>query len=161
MQPVSMWYPPFLPQMVARLQPSAILTTIPRDQSSTHFSSSIHSILTRAPMRKLTTDNPRLLAFHEAGHAVASWALTSEAPEVALVAYDPGMTAGRLQVAHFTLDGATRHEIRVPHGVAPVEGEPAQFSRETFEVEERRVIVLMAGVEAEAILTHDEDWWES
>ena len=57
-------------------------------------------------MRRLTTDNLRLLAFHEAGHAVATWALTREAPEVALVAWDPGMTAGRMQVAHFMLDSA-------------------------------------------------------
>ena len=61
-------------------------------------------------MRRLTTDNLRLLAFHEAGHAVATWALTREAPEVALVAWDPGMTAGRIQVAHFTLDATPRPE---------------------------------------------------
>ena len=117
-------------------------------------------------MRRLTTDNSRLLAFHEAGHAVATWALTREAPEVALVAYDPGMTAGRLQVAHFTLGAAPQPESHADisdhtREVGPVEGEPAQFSRDTFEVDERRVIILMAGVEAEAILTHDEDWWES
>jgi hypothetical protein len=112
-------------------------------------------------MRRLTTDNLRLLAFHEAGHAVATWALTREAPEVALVAYDPGMTAGRIQVAHFMLDATRRRDTQIPHEAAPAEGEPAQFSRENFEADERRIIILMAGVEAEAILTHDEDWWES
>jgi hypothetical protein len=112
-------------------------------------------------MRRLTTNNLRLLAYHEAGHAVATWALTREAPDAALVAYDPGMTAGRLKVAHFTLDGATRHETQAPHEVASVEGQPAQFSGGDFEVDERRIIILMAGVEAEVILTHDEDWWES
>jgi hypothetical protein len=117
-------------------------------------------------MRRLTTDNLRLLAFHEAGHAVATWALIREAPEVALVAYDPGMTAGRLQVAHFTLDGAPWPEASddMPdhaHEAAPTEGEPTQFTRDDFEADERRIIILMAGVEAEAILTHDEDWWES
>src|SRR5215471_11262158 len=115
-------------------------------------------------MRRLTTDNLRLLAFHEAGHAVATWALTRDAPDVALVAYDPGLTAGRLQVAHFTLDGATRpstHSDRPDpaHETSSVEGEPAQVARDDFEVDEQRVIILMAGVEAEAILTHDEDWW--
>jgi hypothetical protein len=112
-------------------------------------------------MRRLTTDNLRLLAYHEAGHAVATWALTREAPEVALVAYDPGLTAGRLQVAHFTLDATLRHDTQVRHEAAPVDGEPVQYSRETFEADEQRIIILMAGVEAEAILTHDEDWWES
>jgi hypothetical protein len=117
-------------------------------------------------MRRLTTDNLRLLAFHEAGHAVAAWALTREAPEVALVAYDPGMTAGRIQVAHFTLDGAPRFDTHanipsLTHEVTPAEGEPLQFARDGFEADERRIIILMAGVEAEAILTHDEDWWES
>jgi hypothetical protein len=117
-------------------------------------------------MRRLTTDNLKLLAFHEAGHAVATWALTREAPEVALVAYDPGMTAGRLHVAHFMPDSAPQ---LAPHPTmpeptqesAPAEGEPVQFSRDNFEADEQRVIILMAGVEAEAILTHDEDWWES
>jgi len=117
-------------------------------------------------MRRLTTDNLRLLAFHEAGHAVATWALTREAPEVALVAWDPGMTAGRIQVAHFTLGVAPRHETHTDmpdriHESAPTDGEPVQFSRRTFEADERRIIILMAGVEAESILTHDEDWWES
>ena len=64
-------------------------------------------------------------------------------------------------MAHFTLDGAPRYDTQVPHEVAPVEGEPTQFSRDDFEVDERRIIILMAGVEAESILTHDEDWWES
>ncbi len=113
------------------------------------------------PMRRLTTDNLRLLAFHEAGHAVATWALTREAPEVALVAYDPGMTAGRMQVAHFTLDATPRHDAQVPHEAASAEGEPRQFARETFAADERRIIILMSGVEAESILTHDEDWWGS
>ncbi|HEY7091594.1 MAG TPA: hypothetical protein VH393_00345 [Ktedonobacterales bacterium] len=117
-------------------------------------------------MRRLTNDNLRLLAFHEAGHAVATWALTREAPEVALVAYDPGLTAGRLQVAHFTLEVAPRpgSYADIPnsaHETAPAEGESAQFKRNDFEADEQRVIILMAGVEAEAILTHDEDWWES
>jgi hypothetical protein len=117
-------------------------------------------------MRRLTTDNLKLLAFHEAGHAVATWALTREAPEVALVAYDPGMTAGRLQVAHFTLEAAPRlaPHPTMPgpaHETAPAEGEPVQVSRDTFEADEQRIIILMAGVEAEAILTHDEDWWGS
>ena len=117
-------------------------------------------------MRRLTTDNLRLLAFHEAGHAVATWALTREAPEVALVAWDPGMTAGRIQVAHFTLDAAPQpgSHADMPdrtHEAAPTEGEPTQFRRNDFEADERRIIILMAGVEAEAILTHDEDWWES
>jgi hypothetical protein len=117
-------------------------------------------------MRRLTTDNLRLLAFHEAGHAVATWALIRETPEVALVAYDPGLTAGRIQVPHFTLDTAPRHDSQasisgLAHEVAPVDGEPLQFAREDFEADERRIIILMAGVEAEAILTHDEDWWES
>jgi hypothetical protein len=117
-------------------------------------------------MRRLTTDNLRLLAFHEAGHAVATWALIREAPEVALVAYDPGLTAGRLQVAHFTLDTAPRHDSQasvsgLAYEAAPEDGEPLQFVREYFEADERRIIILMAGVEAEAILTHDEDWWEA
>ncbi|HEY7022914.1 MAG TPA: hypothetical protein VH349_17480 [Ktedonobacterales bacterium] len=117
-------------------------------------------------MRRLTTDNLRLLAFHEAGHAVAAWALIREAPEVALVAYDPGMTAGRMQVAHFILDAAPRHNTHADmpdhiHEAAPTDGEPTQFRRDDFEEDERRIIILMAGVEAEAILTHDEDWWES
>jgi hypothetical protein len=117
-------------------------------------------------MRRLTTDNLKLLAFHEAGHAVATWALTRETPEVALVAWDPGLTAGRLQEAHFTLDAAPRHEIHsdMPdrmHESAPADGETTQFQRENFEADEQRIIILMAGVEAEAILTHDEDWWES
>jgi hypothetical protein len=117
-------------------------------------------------MRRLTTDNLRLLAFHEAGHAVATWALTREAPEVALVAYDPGMTAGRIQVAHFTLGAAPQPESHsdMPdhaHEVASIESEPTQFRRNDFAADERRIIILMAGVEAESILTHDEDWWES
>jgi hypothetical protein len=117
-------------------------------------------------MRRLTTDNLRLLAFHEAGHAVATWALIREAPEVALVAYDPGLTAGRLLVPHFTLDTAPRHDTQasisgLAHEAAPADGEPLQFAREDFKADERRIIILMAGVEAEAILTHDEDWWES
>jgi hypothetical protein len=117
-------------------------------------------------MRRLTTGNLRLLAFHEAGHAVATWALIREAPEVALVAWDPGMTAGRIQVAHFTLEAAPQpgshaHMADHAHEAAPTEGEPTQFTREDFEADERRIIILMAGVEAEAILTHDEDWWES
>jgi hypothetical protein len=115
-------------------------------------------------MRRLTTDNLRLLAFHEAGHAVATWALTREAPEVALVAYDPGMTAGRMQVAHFMLDLASQPgshaALEQAHEAAPPEGEPERFPRD-FAVDEQRIIILMAGVEAEAILTHDEDWWES
>jgi len=115
-------------------------------------------------MRRLTTDNLRLLAFHEAGHAVTTWALTREAPEVALVAWDPGMTAGRMQVAHFMLEAASNpdaHAARsAPAHETSVEGEPAQFIR-SFEADERRIIILMAGVEAEAILTHDEDWWGS
>ncbi len=112
-------------------------------------------------MRRLTTDNLRLLAFHEAGHAVATWALTRKAPEVTLIAYDPGMTAGRLQVAHFTLDAAARYAAPGPHESAPTEGEPRQFARQNLEADERRIVILMAGVEAESILTHDEDWWES
>jgi hypothetical protein len=113
----------------------------------------------------MTTDNMRLLAFHEAGHAVVTWALTREAPEVVLVAYDPGMTAGRLQVAHFTLDAALRPSLHsetpdYAHKAAPADGEPTQSTRD-FEADEARVIILMAGVEAETILTHDEDWWES
>ena len=117
-------------------------------------------------MRRLTNDNLRLLAFHEAGHAVATWALTREAPEVALVAYDPGMTAGRIQVAHLTLDGALRPNTHanipgLAHEAAPAEGEPTQFKRDDIAADERRIIILMAGVEAESILTHDEDWWES
>jgi hypothetical protein len=116
-------------------------------------------------MRRVTTDNLRLLAFHEAGHAVAMWALTREASEVALVAWDPGMTAGRLQVAHFTLDGAresSSHTVTPDraHEAASAEGEPAQFTRD-FAADEWRVVILMAGVEAETILTHDEDWWGS
>ena len=47
------------------------------------------------------------------------------------------------------------------HEAAPADGEPTQFRRDDFEADERRIIILMAGVEAEAILTHDEDWWES
>ena len=35
------------------------------------------------------------------------------------------------------------------------------LARDDFEADERHIIILMAGVEAEAILTHDEDWWES
>lgn len=117
-------------------------------------------------MRRLTTDNLRLLAFHEAGHAVATWALTREAPEVALVAWDPGMTAGRMQVAHFMLDSAPQPDQHAErpdpaHDTAPTEGEATQFRRDDFEADERHIIILMAGVEAEAILTHDEDWWES
>ena len=117
-------------------------------------------------MRRLTTDNLRLLAFHEAGHAVATWALTREAPEVALVAWDPGMTAGRIQVAHFMLDATPQPGSHVDmldrtHEAAHAEGEPTQFRRNDFEADERRIIILMAGVEAEANLTHDEDWWES
>jgi hypothetical protein len=116
-------------------------------------------------MRRLTTDNLRLLAFHEAGHAVATWALTREAPEVALVAYDPGMTAGRIQVTHFTLGGSTQGGAHAEprdhvHEATPAEGGPEQFPRD-FAGDEQRIIILMAGVEAEAILTHDEDWWES
>jgi hypothetical protein len=112
-------------------------------------------------MRRLTTDNLRLLAFHEAGHAVATWALTREAPEVALVAWDPGMTAGRLQVAHFMLEATPQPDAQAHHEAAPAEDEPIQFLRADFEADERRIIILMAGVEAEAILTHDEDWWGS
>jgi hypothetical protein len=117
-------------------------------------------------MRRLTTDNLRLLAFHEAGHAVASWALTREAPEVALVAWDPGMTAGRMQAAQFTLDATPRRDTHdgAPASMreaAPAEREPAQVTRDDFAADERRIIMLMAGVEAEAILTHDEDWWGS
>jgi hypothetical protein len=117
-------------------------------------------------MRRLTTDNLRLLAFHEAGHAVATWAQTREAPAVALVAWDPGMTAGRLQVAHFMLEAAPKSDAHVAtpdraHERAPTEDEPAQFRRNDFEADEQRIIILMAGVEAESILTHDEDWWES
>ena len=117
-------------------------------------------------MRRLTTDNLRLLAFHEAGHAIATWALTREAPEVALGAWDPGMTAGRIQVAHFTLDTTPQHDAHAstPESMreaATAEGESAQATRTDFEADERRIIILMAGVEAEAILTHDEDWWGS
>jgi hypothetical protein len=108
----------------------------------------------------------RLLAYHEAGHAVATWALAHEAPEVALIAYDPGMTAGRIQVAHYTLDDTPRPDplAGMPdsmHKAAPADGESAQLARENFEADEQRIIILMAGVEAETILTHDEDWWES
>jgi hypothetical protein len=114
----------------------------------------------------MTTDNLRLLAFHEAGHAVATWALTRQAPLVALVAYDPGMTAGRLQVV-YGASGAATHQL-APHLTmpdcayegAPVGGDDA-LSGHDFEADERRVIILMAGVEAETQLTHDEDWWES
>lgn len=118
------------------------------------------------PMRRLTTDNLRLLAFHEAGHAVATWALTREASEVALVAYDPGLTAGRLQVAHFTLEAAPQHGSHADmpdrtFEAAPTESEPMQLRRSDVEADERRIIILMAGVEAESILTHDEDWWGS
>jgi hypothetical protein len=112
-------------------------------------------------MRRLTTDNLRLLAFHEAGHAIAAWALTREALEVALVAWDPGMTAGRLQVAYFMLDAAPPHDTQSIHEAAPAESEPRQFARATFEADEHGVIILMSGVEGEAILTHDEDWWGS
>jgi hypothetical protein len=117
-------------------------------------------------MRRLTTDNMRLLAFHEAGHAVATWALTREASEVALVAWDPGLTAGRMQVAHFMVEVTPKPNTyaAVPdpaHDTAPTEGEPTQFRRDDFEADERHIIILMAGVEAETILTHDEDWWES
>src|SRR5215831_18004352 len=102
-------------------------------------------------MRRLTTDNLKLLAFHEAGHAVATWALTREAPAVALVAYDPGMTAGRLQAAHFMLDDAPQpyshaHMPDRTQEAGPVEGESTQFMRD-FTAGEQRVIILMAGVE--------------
>src|SRR6478672_4869330 len=101
-------------------------------------------------MRRLTNDNLRLLAFHEAGHAVATWALTREAPEVALVAYDPGLTAGRLQVAHFTLEAAPLPSSHADmpdhaHEAAPTESEPTQFRRSEVETDERRIIILMAG----------------
>jgi hypothetical protein len=117
-------------------------------------------------MRRLTTDNLRLLAFHEAGHAVATWALTHEAPEIALVAWDPGMTAGRMQVAHFMVDAAPKPDAHtampdLAPKAASVEGEPRQATGDDFAADERRIIILMAGVEAEAILTHDEDWWGS
>jgi hypothetical protein len=116
-------------------------------------------------MRRLTSDNLRVLAFHEAGHAVATWALTHEAPPVALVAWDPGMTAGRLQVANFTLDrapqaGAHSATPGSAQEITPADGEPTQSQRD-FEADEQRVIILMAGVEAETILTHDQDWWDS
>jgi hypothetical protein len=76
------------------------------------------------------------------------------------------MTAGRMKVAHFMLDVTPQPapHSEMPdhaHEAMPIEGEPAQFRRSDFGADERRIIILMAGVEAEAILTHDEDWWGS
>jgi hypothetical protein len=92
--------------------------------------------------------------------------LTREAPEVALVAWDPGLTAGRMQVAHFMVEATPKPDTHAAapdsaHETGRADGEPMQFRSGDFEADERRIIILMAGVEAETMLTHDENWWES
>ncbi len=77
-------------------------------------------------MRRGVPADARLLAYHEAGHAVAAYVLKRPLGSVSL------------------------HQ---PELLAP---EPAALVVEDAECD---MIVLLAGVEAEAILTGDFDWW--
>jgi hypothetical protein len=84
-------------------------------------------------MRRGIPADARLLAYHEAGHAVAAYVLKRPLGTVSLEPPDPQPqspdAAGRLD------------------------------SLESFEDAERDVVVLLAGVEAEAVLTGDCDWF--
>lgn len=77
-------------------------------------------------MRRGVPADARLLAYHEAGHAVAAYVLKRPLGPVSL------------------------HQPESP----PPESPPPEL-----EDAECDVIVLLAGVEAEAILTGDFDWW--
>lgn len=83
-------------------------------------------------MRREDTADARLLAYHEAGHTVAAFVLKRPFGSVALHPEDPATSAGP--------------------GKMPV-------TERSFDEIERDIIVLLAGVEAEAILTGYCDWF--
>jgi len=92
-------------------------------------------------MRRGVPADARLLAYHEAGHAVAAYVLKRPLGSVSL------------------------HQPESPPPESPpsdlppsdlLTPEPAALVVEDAECD---VIVLLAGVEAEAILTGDFDWW--
>lgn len=79
-------------------------------------------------MRRGEAADPRLLAYHEAGHAVAAWALKRPLAPIALLT-----------------------EADDSDGDAAEVTDP--------EAAEGEALVWLAGVEAEALLTGDYDWW--
>jgi len=83
-------------------------------------------------MRRGSPADPRLLAYHEAGHAVAAWALKLPPRPVSLLPAEDGAPPEPPAMAGEPLDPAAA---------------------------EREAEALLAGVEAEALLTGDYDWW--
>jgi hypothetical protein len=92
-------------------------------------------------MRRGVPADARLLAYHEAGHAVAAYVLKRPLGSVSL--HQP--------------------ESPPPESPPPLSPQPEVLTPEPpapeLEDAERDVIVLLAGVEAEALLTGDFDWW--
>jgi hypothetical protein len=92
-------------------------------------------------MRRGAAADARLLAYHEAGHAVAAFVLKRPLGPVSLHPLQPSEP------------GSEPAGPGVPVGLG---FEPDPF---VFEDGERDVIVLLAGAQAEAILTGDCDWY--
>ncbi len=86
-------------------------------------------------MRRTTLADARLLAYHEAGHAVAAFVLKRPLASVTLRPPGPALDAP-----------LPAYDLVVPTDVDP-------------EDVEREVIALLAGAEAEALLTEDCDWF--
>jgi hypothetical protein len=86
-------------------------------------------------MRRGVPADSRLLAYHQAGHAVAAWVL--QRPFVAVSLAPPEADAQ-------------------PESAA--DASPANAVGDLEDVE-RDITVLLAGVEAEALVTGDYDWW--
>lgn len=86
-------------------------------------------------MRRVVGKDARLLAYHEAGHAVVAWALKRPVHSISIIP-------------------DKRHVGRLPQNEASAD------ERATTQAErEHDVMVLLAGVEAESLLTQDHDWW--
>jgi hypothetical protein len=92
-------------------------------------------------MRRGVPADARLLAYHEAGHAVAAYVLKRPLGSISL--HQPDSPPSEPP----------------PSEATPPDALTAESVASEFEDAESDVIALLAGVEAEALLTGDCDWW--
>jgi hypothetical protein len=92
-------------------------------------------------MRRGTPVESRLVAYHEAGHAVAAFVLKRPMAPLALQVADSDAGPDR-----------SEGEPAGYAGTVPIDAEHAELA-------ERDTVILLAGAEAEALLTADCDWY--